>query len=295
VNLRDPATSDRRPEAQGRRRADSFTPTVRRLLAGEFDEGPTYATYRRRGSTDWLLIHTLDGRGSFGSGIHAGPGVTTLIHPGTLHNYGTAPTAPTSPSDHSPPFDRWHFLFAHFHPRPDWLPLLEWPSVAPGILQLHPSPDAADRITHALSDAVRHQDSVLTQGELLSVNALEAALLWCDTQNPKAAQIDDRLLRAIEYIDGNLRADLSIPTLARECNLSTSRFAHLFRTQLAVTPQQFVERRRLDAAARLLELTTRPITAIATDVGFTNPLYFSTRFRAHTTHSPTHYRKQLAT
>jgi AraC family transcriptional regulator of arabinose operon len=268
VNLRDPA------------RPDSFTPTVRRLLAGEFDEGPSYATYRHRGTTDWLLIHTLDGQGSFGSGIHANPGVTTLIRPGTLQDYGTADT-------------RWHFLFAHFHPRPDWLPLLKWPSVAPGILQLHPSPDASDRITHALSEAVRHQNSVLSQGELLSVNALEAALIWCDTQNPKAAQIDERLLRAIEYIDRNLRADLSIATLARESNLSISRFAHLFRTQLAVAPQQFVERRRLDAAARLLELTTRPIAAIAADVGFTNPLYFSTRFRAHTSHSPTQYRRQL--
>src|SRR4051812_26279978 len=91
VNLRDPATPD------------SFTPTVRRLMAGEFDEGPAYATYRRRGTTDWLLIHTLDGQGSFGSGIHAGPGITTLIRPGTLQDYSTAG-------------DRWHFLFAHFHP-----------------------------------------------------------------------------------------------------------------------------------------------------------------------------------
>ncbi|MEU4395535.1 helix-turn-helix domain-containing protein [Kribbella sp. NPDC023855] len=269
MNLRDPA------------RPDSFTPTVRRLLAGEFDEGPSYATYRRRGTTDWLLLHTLDGHGSLGGGIHAGPGVTTLIRPGTLQDYGTAG-------------DRWHFLFAHFHPRPDWLPLLDWPSVAPGILQLRPSPSAAERITHALSETVRQQDSVLPQGELLSLNALEAALLWCDTQNPKAARIDDRLLRTIEYVDRNLRADLSIAALARTSNLSVSRFAHLFRSQLGVTPQQFVERRRLDAAARLLELTARPVTSIATEVGFTNPLYFSTRFRAHTGHSPTQYRQQLA-
>jgi AraC family transcriptional regulator of arabinose operon len=270
VNLRDPAIPD------------SFTPTVRRLLAGEFDEGPGYATYRRRGTTDWLVFHTLHGRGGFGSGVFAGPGVTTLIRPGTLQDYGTA-------RDQA----RWHFLFAHFHPKPDWLPLLDWPSVAPGILQLHPSSATADRITNALSDAVRHQDSVLPQGELLSLNALEAALLWCDTQNPKAAQIDDRLLRAVELIDRNLRADLSIPTLARASTLSPSRFAHLFRAQLGVTPQQFVERRRLEAACRLLELTTRPIASVAAEVGFPDPLYFSTRFRAHTGHSPTQYRRQL--
>jgi AraC family transcriptional regulator of arabinose operon len=83
---------------------------------------------------------------------------------------------------------------------------------------------------------------------------------------------------------------LDVGVLARTANLSVSRFAHLFREQLGVTPQRFVERRRLDAAARLLELTTRPIAAIATEVGFTNPLYFSTRFRHHTGLPPTTYR-----
>ena len=264
MNLRDPA--------------ESFTPTVRRLLADEFDEGAGYSTYRSRGTTDYLLIHTLGGRGHFGE-LFADPGVTTLVRPGTPHDYGVEPS-----------LQRWHFLFAHFHPKPDWLPLLDWPEVAPGIHQLTAGDQAFDRITENLHACVRYQHSVLPHGELFSMNALEAALLWCDTQNPSAAQIDDRLLRAIEYIDRDLRADLDVAVLARTANLSVSRFAHLFRAQLGVTPQRFVERRRLDAAARLLELTTRPISAIAAEVGFTNPLYFSTRFRHHTSQSPTTYR-----
>ncbi|MDX6247668.1 MAG: AraC family transcriptional regulator, arabinose operon regulatory protein [Kribbellaceae bacterium] len=256
------------------------------MLAGEFDEGPGYATYRSRGTTDWLLIHTLAGRGRFGTNppsgdVIASAGLTTLVRPGTLHDYGVEPE-----------LQHWHFLFAHFHPRPDWLPLLDWPSVAQGILQLRPSEQAAERITASLAECVRFQRSVLSHGELLSLNALEAAILWCDTQNPSAAQIDDRLLRAIELVDHDLKADLDVSRLARAGNLSSSRFAHLFRTQLGVTPQQFVERRRLDAACRLLELTTRPVAAVAAEVGFTNPLYFSTRFRRHTGRTPTEYRRR---
>lgn len=257
---------------------------VRRLLAGEFDEGPGYATYRSRGTTDWLLIHTLEGRGRLGTSgadVMAMPGTITLVRPRTLHDYGVEPE-----------LRRWHFLFAHFHPRPDWLPLLDWPSAAPGILQLQPGAEPASRIAACLSKSVRLQGSVLPQGELLSLNALEEALLWCDTQNPRAAQIDERLLRAIELVDRNLRADLDVTRLARSANLSVSRFAHLFRSQLGMTPQQFVERRRLDAACRLLELTTRPVTSVAAEVGFTNPLYFSTRFRRHTGLSPTAYRRR---
>ena len=251
---------------------------VRRLVTGEFDEGPEYTTYRRRGTTDWLLVQTLDGQGRFGQ-VAAAPGSVTLVRPGTLHDYATVG-------------DRWHFLYAHLHPKPDWLPLLDWPEVAPGTVQLHPPGPAFERVADHLRDAVRHQRSVLPQAEQLSANALEAALLWCDTQNPKAVQIDDRLLRAIELIDQDLTASLDVPRLARAVNLSVSRFAHLFREQLGVGPQQFVERRRLDAAARLLELTSRSVASIASQVGYADPLYFSTRFRRHTGSSPTAFRRR---
>jgi AraC family transcriptional regulator of arabinose operon len=247
-------------------------------VTGEFDEGPEYATFRRRGTTDWLLVQTLDGQGRFGS-VGTPPGSVTLVRPGTLHDYATVG-------------DRWHFLYAHVNPKPDWLPLLDWPEVAPGIVQLHPARATFDRIAGHLRDAVRHQSSVLPQAEQLGANSLEAALLWCDTQNPKAVQIDDRLLRAITLIDQDLTANLDVPRLAKAVNLSVSRFAHLFRAQLGVTPQQFVERRRLDAAARLLELTSRSVAAVAAQVGYADPLYFSTRFRLHTGSSPTVYRRR---
>jgi AraC family transcriptional regulator of arabinose operon len=262
VNLRDPA--------------ESPIPEVRRLQTGEFDEGPAYATYRRRGTTDWLLVQTLDGRGRFGA-VSADPGSVTLVRPGTLHDYATVGA-------------RWHFYYAHFNPKPDWLPLLDWPEAAPGTRQLQPAAAAFERIAGHLREAVRHQGSVLSQGEQLSANALEAALLWCDTQNPNAVRIDDRLLRVIELIDQDLKARLDLAELARAVNLSVSRFAHLFREQLGVSPQQFVERRRLDAACRLLELTTRPIASVAAEVGYPDPLYFSTRLRLYTGKSPTAYR-----
>ncbi|MFF1822645.1 helix-turn-helix domain-containing protein [Kribbella sp. NPDC058245] len=249
---------------------------MRRLVAGEFDEGPEYATFRRRGTTDWLLVLTLHGAGHF-SEIAAQRGTVVLVRPGTLHDYGTVG-------------ERWHFFYVHLRPKPEWLPLLDWPEVAPGILLLHLT--AIEKIADNLRDAARYQRSPLPHGEQLSVNALEAALLWCDTQNPKAVRIDDRLLRVIELIDLSLKSPLDLPKLARVANLSVSRFAHLFRDQLGVTPQQFVERRRLDAAARLLELTTRSIASVAAEVGFADPLYFSTRFRRHTGTSPTAYRRR---
>src|SRR6266496_4162071 len=99
------------------------------------------------GTADWLLAQTLDGGGRFGA-VDADPGTIILVRPGTPHDYGTRGR-------------RWHLVYAHFHPKPEWSPLLDWPEVAPGILQLRPADPAAERIAGHLRDAVRHQRSVL--------------------------------------------------------------------------------------------------------------------------------------
>lgn len=255
-----------------------------RLAAGEFDVGPGYATYRSRGTTDWLLMHTLGGEGRLGTDgpdVRALPGTTTLVRPATRHDYGVEPV-----------LRHWHFLYVHFHPRPDWQPLLLWPEAADGIGQLRPEPAVGRRITAALRDCVRHDSGTHRNRELLAMNALETALLHCDTQHPVAPPIDDRLQAALELINTQLGGDLGVARLAAAASLSVSRFAHLFRSQLGVGPQQFVERRRLESAARLLDLDARPVGAIAAEVGFSDPLYFSTRFRRWYGLSPRAYRNR---
>lgn len=255
-----------------------------RLVAGEFDVGPGYATYRSRGTTDWLLLHTLTGEGRLGTqgpDVRALPGTTTLVRPATRHDYGVEPR-----------LQHWHFLYVHFHPRPDWQPLLLWPEVADGIGRLQPDPSAADRITEALRDCVRHDSGTGRNRELMAMNALETALLHCDTQHPVTPTTDPRLQIALDLISADLTADLGVGRLAAACNLSPSRFAHLFRSELGTSPQQFVERRRLETSARLLDLDTRSIGEISAEVGFSDPLYFSTRFRRWYGVSPRAYRNR---
>jgi len=263
---------------------ESFTPTVARLVAGEFDVGAGYATYRSRGTTDWLLMHTLDGEGRLGTDgpdVRALPGTTTLVRPATLHDYGVEPV-----------LQHWHFLYAHFHPRADWQPLLVWPEAAEGIGQIRAEPVAAGRITAALQDCVRRDAGTERNRELLAMNALETALLHCDTQHPAVPSVDSRLQPALDLIRDQLAGDLQVSRLAVATSLSVSRFAHLFRSQLGVSPQQFVERRRLESAARLLDLGDRPIGAIASEIGFGDPVYFSTRFRRWYGLSPRAYRNR---
>ncbi|WP_237104507.1 helix-turn-helix domain-containing protein [Nonomuraea sp. MG754425] len=276
--MEDPAVT-----APAATRPDSFIPPLAgRVQAGAFEQTDGYAVFRRHGTQDWLLIHTVSGRGRFGTSrgeLAAEPGQSTLLRPGTPHDYGVEPR-----------LRRWEIVFAHFHPRPEWLPLLNWPEPAPGVGRIHAVGEFERRIAEELRQTATFSLSGRQRHELFAMNRLESALLWCDTQNPRARRVDVRVLRAIEYVDQHVADPLDLAALARIARLSVSRFAHLFTATLGTSPQQYVETQRLTLACQLLTLTTRPVAAVAREVGYPDPLYFSARFKRRTGMSPTRYR-----
>ena len=85
---------------------------------------------------------------------------------------------------------------------------------------------------------------------------------------------------------------ISLPELAKVCHLSSSRLSHLFREQLDMTPLEFLEVERLERAKKLLELSTLTIQAVAAEVGFNSPFYFSRRFNRYMGLSPSAFRKR---
>jgi AraC family transcriptional regulator of arabinose operon len=267
-------------------RVEAIQPVIRRLVMGHFQEGRGYATWRAHGTSDWLLIATVSGSGRFGfTGGEARtvPGDVMLLPPGALHDYGVGPASPA-----------WELLWAHFHPHPHWLEWLDWPSIAPGLLHLTLD-DLALRaeIQAKLRDALRHTTNAHRRREEFAMNALEAALLLCDTVNPRQGQpvLDSRVRAAMDYLCQNYTHNLSLNQLGAVVGLSGSRLGHLFRKQVGLTPVQFLERQRLERACRLLEFSARPIHSIAEELGFENPFYFTLRFKRQLGQSPRDYRK----
>lgn len=265
-------------------RTESRHPVVHRVAGGHLYVESGYTTYRRRGTTDWLLIHTVSGAGRLAGRdgeIRTAPGDATLQAPRTLHDYGTAPDA-----------DHWEIVFAHFHPRSEWLPLLAWPQPVEGVGRIHAQGEVHERIVAALLRSGRVRGGALQQAELFAVNALEETLLWCDTQNPLTARMDERVLRVIDFVDAHLADPLTVERLAHLVHLSPSRLTHLFVEHVGTSPQRYVERQRMTRAKQLLDLTNRPVGAIAQDLGWEDALYFSRRFRQFTGQSPTEYRRR---
>lgn len=79
---------------------------------------------------------------------------------------------------------------------------------------------------------------------------------------------------------------------ARHCGASVSRLARLLKQQTEVSPQQFLERHRMQHACQLLRRTSLGISEIASEVGYADAFYFSNRFRRYAGKSPSQFRQQ---
>ncbi|KLK91656.1 AraC family transcriptional regulator [Microvirga vignae] len=96
------------------------------------------------------------------------------------------------------------------------------------------------------------------------------------------------------YILDNLAADLSVPTLAKRVGMSERHFARVFRQDAGVTPAEFVETARLDAARRLVEDPSMPLQRIATRTGFGDMVTMRRAFMRQLHVSPLAYRNSFA-
>jgi transcriptional regulator GlxA family with amidase domain len=113
---------------------------------------------------------------------------------------------------------------------------------------------------------------------------------------PLAAQRaeHDAVTAMVAWMGENLRDDLSVPALARRASMSVRNFARVFRRETGATPAAFVERLRLEAARRELELTSRSAKQIAASSGFGTVETMHRAFRRSLGTTPLAYRARFA-
>jgi AraC family L-rhamnose operon regulatory protein RhaS len=108
--------------------------------------------------------------------------------------------------------------------------------------------------------------------------------------------------RAVELFLGDvrdnreqLRQEWTLKAMAEHCGLAETRFRHYCRQLTNMTPSQFLERCRIEAACRMLAREPqKSITDVAMDCGFGSSQYFATVFRRHHGCSPKAFRHRLS-
>lgn len=96
---------------------------------------------------------------------------------------------------------------------------------------------------------------------------------------------------SMKYIQDHYQLSLERDKLARMASLSASYYSILFKRYSGYTPFEFINKIRLDKAKQLLRTTNEPISKIARDVGYQDPLYFTRLFAREVGMAPRMYRK----
>jgi len=265
-------------------RTSDFDPNVAEYVAGEFTEDSRYSTYREKGSRSYLLIYTRAGGGTVESGGErqdVAPGDLTLLAPRQMHAYGTDLKV-----------GRWELQWIHFHPRPDWEPLLRWGGAGSRLSVIQLPVDLAERVSKNLTECVTLDPSRALNRRLV-FNRLEEILVRAALLSGGQGVLDPRIQRVQEQVRREYSFAWDLSEMAAAAGLSTSRFGHLFREETGESPRSFVESVRLEHARRLLVEGKLPISAVSRTVGFTDEFYFANRFRKLTGLSPRAYRQSF--
>ncbi len=130
-------------------------------------------------------------------------------------------------------------------------------------------------------------DDLETAGALLGCE-----LLFTLANDFKPDKLPDELSRIIRHLERNIAKQISIEALAREFNMSPASLHRLFKRHLGDSPINYLLKLRMEAARQRLDFSHEPIKMVAFQVGYSNPLYFSTEFRRLVGESPRNYRQR---
>lgn len=101
-----------------------------------------------------------------------------------------------------------------------------------------------------------------------------------------------KIKAAIDFLKRNYdNPDLLISQLAKEANMSEKHFRHLFLDIYKTTPYMYLQEFRINKAKILLTNTSKSISDIAVQCGFSDVYSFSHCFKKHTGVSPGNYKK----
>lgn len=106
----------------------------------------------------------------------------------------------------------------------------------------------------------------------------------------KTVNFDSRIAYVISYIEDNLSKELSLKELSAIINFHPSYFVRFFKTATGSTPHEFIQKKRIEQAQKLLLNESLSIQEISIKSGFLDSHYFSRYFKKVTGFSPKAYR-----
>ena len=233
---------------------------------------------------DNLLIYCVDGSAQLTTNHYSGTvgkGDLLLLPEGETHSYRACKRQP------------WTIYWMHFggiHTE-QLLKELDYCSERP-VTQLGLLPSLTSDFKRLLSlrksgyqHSVFHYASALVR-QILHFLALE--IRSSHTANRHNFNLDALHSLMLE----NLHQELDLDTLAASVNLSRHHFASKYKHLTGTSPIQHFIHLKMERACYLMDTSPASIKAVAGQLGFKDPLYFSRQFRKVIGLSPSEYRQR---
>ena len=131
--------------------------------------------------------------------------------------------------------------------------------------------------------------SYLSESQLKSFVDLLSHILFENAIHIDYGELVDK---AVEYIEENISEPITIERLSNELFVSKNKLYDGFHSYFDCTVNEYITRRRIEVAKKLLVSTDRSAEDIASSVGLKNYCYFSKLFKRRVGMTPSKYRNQ---
>ena len=105
---------------------------------------------------------------------------------------------------------------------------------------------------------------------------------------------NENLLKVLNYIYHNYSSQIKVETLASIMGLSEGETSRTFKKLTGQSPMDYIIHYRIKIATILLKNTSKSITDIAFEVGFSSSSYFTIAFKKITGLTPSEYKKHTS-
>lgn len=148
--------------------------------------------------------------------------------------------------------------------------------------------------TLAIMDEYRQKNDMYldsVRGLLLSLLICAARSCGANTADKSGSLRMDSILPAIDYVAKHYKGKVKISDMAEACHLSETHFRRIFLQSMHISPLDYVNLIRIEAACKLLRTTNDSVENIAVKCGFITITSLNRNFKEIMGTTPTGWRK----
>jgi transcriptional regulator GlxA family with amidase domain len=106
---------------------------------------------------------------------------------------------------------------------------------------------------------------------------------------------DDEIHKAQSYIENKFKTDVSVEQIAKQVNMSKRNFIRRFKSATSLSPIEFIQRIKVEAAKKAFEAGETNVAAVTYSIGYNDLKTFRMVFKRITGSTPVEYRNRYKT